>query len=270
MHLTEDDLVLHYYGELDAAASARTGEHLRECADCHASFTTLQRVLAAVESAPPVDVREGFERTVWARLQPELERPQRGWFSWLVLSPARLAWIGAVVVLVAAAYFAGRLSQRPSETVVAENHSKTTTGPTVGNSPSPGSTGFREQILLSDLGSHLDRSQMMLIDLVSADSTDLGDFASERTRAEELAADNRLYRQAALANGNTSLAAVLDDLEQVLVDVAATPDKVSAEDLNEVRRRIENKGLLLKVRVMSTEVQRRQKAQIRSRAGQSS
>jgi hypothetical protein len=268
MHLTEDDLVLHYYGELDAARSARAGDHLRECADCHASFATLQRVLATVESASTIDIREGFERTVWARLQPELERPQRGRFSWLVLSPARLAWVGAIIILVAAAFFAGRLSQRPAESVVAENNDKTNPS-TIGDTPSP-SAGFREQILLSDLGSHLDRSQMMLIDLVSADSTDLAGFASERTRAEELAADNRLYRQAALANGNTSLAAVLDDLEQVLVDVAATPDKVSAEDLNGMRKRIENKGLLLKVRVMSTEVQRRQKAQIRSRAGQSS
>jgi hypothetical protein len=268
MHLTEDELVLHYYGELDAHASARAGDHLRECATCHASFTTLQRVLATVESASTVDVREGFERTVWARLQPELERPQKGRFSWLVLSPARLAWVGGIVVLVAAAFFAGRFSQRPSEPVVAENNTRTNPV-TIGDTPSP-STGFREQILLSDLGSHLDRSQMMLIDLVSADSTDLADFASERTRAGELAADNRLYRQAALANGNASLAAVLDDLEQVLVDVAASPDKVSAEDLNDVRRRIENKGLLLKVRVMSTDVQRRQKAQIRSRAGQSS
>ena len=110
----------------------------------------------------------------------------------------------------------------------------------------------------------------MLIELVSADPSDRDDFSPERTRAEELAADNRLYRQAALANGNTALAAVLDDLEQVLVDVAASPEKVSAEDLDDVRKRIENKGLLLKVRVMSTEVQRRQKAQIRSRAGQSS
>ncbi len=262
MHLTEDDLVLHYYGELDAAASARAGEHLRDCGDCHASFTTLQRVLATVESAPLVDLGEGFERTVWARLQPSLERPQKGWFSWLVLSPARLAWVGAIVVLVAGAFFAGRLSQRPVEPVVAENHT--------GNKVETPSTGFREQVLLSDLGSHLDRSQMMLIELVSADPTDLVGFASERTRAGELAGDNRLYRQAALANGNTSLAAVLDDLEQVLMDVAATPDKVSAEDLNDVRRRIESKGLLLKVRVMSTDVQRRQKAQIRSRAGQSS
>ncbi len=262
MHLTEDDLILHYYGELDAAAAARAGDHLRGCADCHASFTTLQRVLAAVESAPPVDLGQGFERKVWARLQPELEPRRKGWFSWFVLSPARLAWVAGIAILVASAFFAGRMSQRlpgtaaPPETTAADNGSV--------------AADLRERILLSDLSTHLDRSQTMLIELVSADPSDQEDFASERTRAEELAADNRLYRQAALANGNAALAVVLDDLEQVLVEVAASPEKVSADDLGDVRRRIENKGLLLKVRVMSSEVQRRQKAQIRSRAGQSS
>jgi hypothetical protein len=256
MHLTEDDLVLHYYGELDPSASAVASEHLRECATCHASLTTLQRVLAAVESTP-IDVGEGFERKTWARLQPELEARQKGWFSWLVLSPARLAWVAGIVVLVAAAFFAGRVSQPAVDTKVAESKGAT-------------ESDLRERILLSDLGTHLDRSQTMLIELVSGDSANQADFVSERTRAGELASDNRLYRQAALANGNTALAAVLDDLEQVLVDVAASPEKVSAEELDDVRRRIENKGLLLKVRVMSTEVQRRQKAQIRLRAGQSS
>jgi hypothetical protein len=260
MHLTEDDLVLHYYGELDAATSARVVDHLRECGACHTSFTTLQRVLAAVESTPPVDLGEGFERTVWARLQPELEQTRKGWLSWLVLSPGRLAWVAGVAILVGSAFFAGRMSHQPADTVV---------GNRVGNNESI-AAGLSERILMADLGTHLDRSQTMLIELVSADPSDQADFSSERTRAGELAADNRLYRQAALANGNTALAAVLDDLEQVLVDVAASPEKVSAEDLNDVRRRIENKGLLFKVRVMSTEVQRRQKAQIRSRAGQSS
>src|SRR5262245_19023985 len=179
MHLTEDELILHYYGELEAGA--RAAEHLRECTACHANFTTLQRVLAAVESTPPVDVGEGFERKVWARLQPELDRPQKGWLSWLVLSPARLAWVAGIVILVAASFFAGRFSQRPAAPAV------------VMRVTTPPATGFREEILLSDLGSHLDRSQMMLIELVSADSKDQVDFASERTRAEDLAADNRLY-----------------------------------------------------------------------------
>ena len=256
MHLTEDDLVLHYYGELDAAASARAGDHLRECAACHARFATLQRVLAAVESTPPVEIGDGFERKVWARLQPELDRPANGWFSWFVLSPARLAWVAGVALLVAAAFLAGRVSQK----AVPANVSESTTA----------SNGLRERILLADLGDHLDRSELMLTELVTADASDPSDLVAERERAAELVADNRLYRQTAVANGNTSLAAVLDDLEQVLTDVAASPDRVSAADFNDVRQRVEKNGLLLKVRVLSLEVQKRQKAQIRSRAGQSS
>jgi len=257
MHLTEEDLILHYYGELEPAAAAQTADHLRQCAACNGSFATLQRVLAAVDAAPPIEVGDGFERKVWARLQPELEHgPRRGWLSWFVLSPARLAWVAAIVVLVAASFFAGRLSQKPVPSTVAD-----TTTP---------SNGFRERILLADLGQHLDRSQLMLTELVTADPAARADFVAQRQRAEELVSDNRLYRQTAAANGNTALAAVLDDLEQVLVDVAASPDSITVADFDDVRQRIENKGLLLKVRVLSLEVQQRQKAQIRSRAGQSS
>ena len=255
MHLTDDDLILHYYGELDTSADARVTDHLRACAACHASFTTLQRVLTAVESAPAPEIAEGFERTVWARLQPELGG-RDGWWSRLVFSPARLAWAAGIVMVVAAAFFAGRVSQHAPVAAPVES--------------AAAQSGLRERVLLADLGDHLDRSQMMLIELVSADAAVDVDLPAERARAQQLVADNRLYRQTATANGNVALAAVLDDLEQVLVDVAAGPETLSAADLMEVRQRIESKGLLLKVRVLSSEVQKRQKTEIRARAGQSS
>jgi hypothetical protein len=67
-----------------------------------------------------------------------------------------------------------------------------------------------------------------------------------------------------------ALADVLDDLEGVLVDVAASPDRWSGSDLDQMRQRIENKGLLFKVRVLSSEVRERQKNAIRMRTGQRS
>jgi hypothetical protein len=256
MHLTDDDLILHYYDELDTNAAARVSDHLRSCAACQASFTTLQRVLTAVESAPAPEIADGFERTVWARLQPELGNRRGGWTARLVFSPARLAWAAGIVMVVAAAFFAGRVSRHAPVAAPAQSAAAL--------------SGLRERVLLADLSDHLDRSQMMLIELVSADAAGDVDLPAERVRAQQLVADNRLYRQAATANGNVALAAVLDDLEQVLVDVAASPDTLSAADLMEVRQRIENKGLLLKVRVLSSEVQKRQKTEIRARSGQSS
>jgi hypothetical protein len=254
MHLNDDELVLHYYGETEGADDQRAAAHLGECDACRGSFSRLQRVLAAVDAAPdPVVLPEGFERTVWARLEPGLAGQRRTWLSWFVFSPARVAWAAAVVVLVAGAFLAGRRSQQdPSSTrsVAA-------------------AADMREQILMVDLSEHLDRSQMMLVDLVSAADGDV-DMSAERERAENLVAANRLYRQTAGQTGDAAVAELLDELERVLVELAASPDTLSAEDIESVRQRIEAKGLLFKVRVLSSSVRERQKQQVRTRAGQSS
>lgn len=254
-HLHDDELVLHYYGEMDAGDEARAASHLAGCGTCHGNYTKLQRVLAAVEAAPGPAIADGFERTVWARLQPELGRQRGGWLSWFVLSPARLAWMAAIVVLVAGAFFAGRVSQRdpPASGIQAATAAQ-----------------VRERVLLVDLSDHLDRSQMMLVELVSAGGDGDVDISTERARAEELVSDNRLYRQTAEATGNMALATVLDELERVLVEVAASPDALSATDLERVRQRIESRGLLFKVRVVSSDVRERQKSGNRKRMGQSS
>src|SRR5688572_20412302 len=149
-HLDDDHLVLHFYGELDAPAAARTDTHLASCDDCRASYVRLQRVMAAVDTLPDPVLPEGFERVTWARLQPAL--PQSGgWRAWFVRFPASVALASAVLVLVAGAFFAGRLSRAPERTDVVSAEQ------------------MRERVLLADLGEHLDRSQMMLVDLVSAE-----------------------------------------------------------------------------------------------------
>lgn len=246
MHLNEEDLVLHHYGEMDTASEAHAAAHLASCDVCRTSYSHLQRVLAAVEAVPAPQLDESFERTVWARLQPQLEQQRDGWLSWTVFSPARLAWTAAIVVLVGTAFFAGRVSRRDPP------------APAAGTA---GSSQIRERVLLIDLGEHLDRSQTMLIELVSAGRDGHVDISTERARAAQLVSDNRLYRQSAAANGNAALASVLDELERVLVEVAAGPDELSAADLDAV---------LFKVRVVSSKVRERQKAAIRMRSGQSS
>lgn len=252
LHLTDDDLVLHYYGEMERADEARAGSHLEACHDCRENYGRLQRVMAFVDSAPAVDAPNGFERIAWARLEPALREDRRGWWQSLLVTPAYLAFAASVLVLVGAAFMAGRmLPKTPS-----------------GAAPSPNAAEqVRERILLVDLGEHLDRSQMVLVELVSAtDDKGTVDISSERTRAEQLVAANRLYRQTAVSTGDTAMASVLDDLERVLVDIAASPSTMSQEDLDSVRRRIDSKELLFKVRVISSQVRERQKAEIAQRA----
>ena len=258
-HLTEDDLILHYYGELAGHDEALVTAHLGACKDCQKDFRQLQRVLAAVDEsafAAP-DLPEHFERTVWARLEPNLMRDRSGWLSWFVFSPGRLAWVSLVFVLVTAAFMAGRLSPR-------------TGTPDAGAGVEATAAQIRERILLINVGDHLEQSQMVLVELLSADDQQPISFADERTRAGELVAANRLYRLSATASADAGIASLLDDLEPVLVEIAASPEKMSSQQLDELRRRIESKSLLFKVRVVSQDVRQRQRTFVRERAGQRS
>ncbi|MGH9311412.1 MAG: hypothetical protein ACRD1U_18685, partial [Vicinamibacterales bacterium] len=134
-------------------------------------------------------------------------------------------------------------------------------------STAAGAEQIRERILLVDLGEHLDRSQMVLVELVSNDGAGGADLSAERARAEELVANNRLYRQTAEETGNVELGQLLDEIERVLTEVAASPTEMSTQDLADVRRRIESRDLLFKVRVVSSEVRERQREAIQRRTG---
>jgi anti-sigma factor RsiW len=262
-HLTQDDLVLHYYGEMNGAEETRTTSHLSACAECHANYRRLQRVLAVVDESAQVapDLPESFERTVWARLEPNLRRERVDWQSWFVLSPQRLAWAAGIVLLVAGAFFAGRLAPRTPDVVTTQTM--------------PVPDRLREQVLLVDVGEHLDRSQMVLTELGNrdeaiAEAQGTVDISGERARAEQLVAANRLYRQTAVATGDTAIVDLLDELEHVLIDLAASPEQMSSQDLDEVRRRIESRSLLFKVRVLSSEIRQRQRSIRQERTGQRS
>jgi hypothetical protein len=252
-HLTDDELILHYYGESAPREEQTVAAHLGACGSCRGEYARLQHVLGVIDenSVASIEPPPSFERTMWARLEPNLKPQRRGWLSF-VLSPAPLALAAAVLVLVVGAFFAGR---------------------TLSPAPAPAATAassvdqIRERILLSDLGEHLDRSQMALVELVSADDDAAQDFSGERSRAEQLVADSRLYRHTAEETGDHAISELLDEIERVLTDVAASPQGGSPRDLADVRRRIESRDLLFKVRVLSSEIRERQKVSIQRQAG---
>ncbi len=255
-HLSEAQLVLYHYGEaVDGAGADRTGiertdmhravidratveQHLAGCPACRTSYQALQDVLAAVDAAPVPERLDAYGAMVWNRLQPRLLR-QRGsrWsglFEW-----RRWAVAGAMALLLAAAFLAGRFSPRP-------------TAPTVASGQ------VRERILLVAVGDHLDRSQLVLVELANAKSNGSLDISTEQERAEDLLDANRLYRQTAASAGETGLANVLDDLERTLLEIAHSPSKLSSQELEDIRRRIESEGILFKIRVIGSKVRARE------------
>ena len=87
---------------------------------------------------------------------------------------------------------------------------------------------------------------------------DSGDISSAQGWADDLLTTSRLYRQDALEAGEQSVATVLDDLERSLLEIVHSPSRISAADLEQIRRRIDAAALLFKVRVMSDQLRDRE------------
>lgn len=233
-HCSDDDLVLHYYGEPSEADA-----HVATCAACAERARDLAGLLATVdEPVPHRDERYGTE--VWYRVRPHLDARRSFWKS------GSLRWsVAAVatVAIVAGSFVAGRLSIR-SDSTVAPTHAATDTG----------DPQLARRVLLLTVADHLERSDRVLTDIMNSPEADL---TVEQQWAADLISANRLYRQDAVDANETSIAGVLDELERALLDVVHRPADTPT-DLDEIRRRIDSAALLFKVRVLSNELRQRQ------------
>ena len=239
-HLSEEELILHYYSEETDAFAAE--EHLDRCDACRAHYASLQRVLNVVD-ALPVPVRgEEYGGEVWRRIEGRLPSRRRWWSlggSW--------RWAGAVAAfasLVVVAFLAGRMYPKV--------HPKTAPVETMADKQGG------ERVLLVAVGDFLERSQMVLIELGNANPSAKLDISSEQERASALASENRLYRQTAMHTGNTAMAGTLDELERVLVDISHEPSQMAPRDLENLQRRLESAGILFKIRILGTNVKQKQ------------
>ena len=237
-HPTEEQFVLYYYGESTAEAAA-AGEHLGVCEECRATYQSLQRVLNSVDSLPVPERASDFEQRVWASIEHRIERKRR--FRWLAWRP--LAAAAAMAVLIVAAFLAGQSWRKPKAIIEAGN-----------NDPA----AVRERVLLVAVGDHLERSQMVLVELANAGEPASGrlNISNEQMAAKDLLESNRLFRQTASTSGDVATADLLDDLERVLLDIAHSPSEVNGRQLEELRHQIEDRGILFKVKVFGSQVER--------------
>jgi hypothetical protein len=241
-HLNEEQLVLYYYGE--AGETAGVEEHLGDCESCRVTYHTLQRVLNSVDSLPVPERGADYEARVWSAVERQLPRRRSFAARWLTWKPLVVA--ASMAVLVVGAYLAGRTSLKPRP----------------GQASPVDMAQVRERVLLVAVGDHLERSQMILVELSNAGAPKDGhlDISYEQKAAEDLLESNRLYRQTAASAGDVGTASLLEDLERVLLDIAHSPSAVSASQLDDLRKQIEERGILFKVKVFGSQVEQRQAA----------
>lgn len=233
-HLSDDELVLHYYGEDD-----RYGAHLQTCVECatrHRALAAMLETVTSVEQPPPRGDQYGLE--VWQRIRHRLPSPEPWWRGFLSWQWAGLAT--AAVMLIAVGFTAGRFWPAANDPASGASHVARTANADVAR-----------RVLLLSVADHFERSERVLTDVMNAPG---GDLSAEQQWAVDLVSASRLYRQDAIDANEMSVAAVLDELERTLLEIVHSPAQATAGDLDQMRRRIDSAALLFKVRVMSTEL----------------
>jgi hypothetical protein len=248
-HPNEEELIAYHGGEVfqrDAIAN-----HLSDCPECREELERIDAVLAALGAMPVPEPAEDYGQRVWQQIAPRLPEKRVHWWNFAVndfttgwLEPRRWVAVGALAAVVIVAFLAGRVTKHVTP-----------------DSTTADASRVRERVLIMAVGEHLGRSEMVLVELGNAVPTNAKqkqvNISAERQRAEDLLDENRLYRQTALEQGDTGLARVLDELERVLLDVAHSPQEVTPAQLQNIRQRIEARGILFKVRVVGQELQQR-------------
>jgi hypothetical protein len=243
-HLSEQDLILHYYGEAEDPATME--RHLDTCPVCRAAYGALERVLNIVDIVPVPERVASYEADVWRRVRPHVGQafslpsgfgPARRRWGWATLRWPAAALAGAA--LLAGVFLAGRYSAlsrapriAPAVRMIADSQ-------------------VQERVLEAAVADYLDRSDIVLVELLNAGGPDI---STEQGRAADLLSESRLYQQTALRAGDHMLAGVLDELERVLLEIAHAPSRLEPEQLDDLRLRLRSDGILFRIRVLGSTV----------------
>jgi hypothetical protein len=244
-HLSEQDLILHYYGETEDPAPV--DRHLDTCSSCRASYGALERVLNIVDALPVPERGGAYENDVWQRVKPHVGQAfclprrteaRRRW-EW-----AGLRWPAAAVACVSlvAVFLVGRFS--------AVSHPPRN-APAVRAVPD---AQLQERVLNAAVADYLDRTGIVLVELANASPDGGVDISREQERAADLLIESRLYQQTALGAGDHMVAGVLDELARVLLEIAHAPSRLEPAQLEDLRLRLRSDGILFRIRVLRATV----------------
>jgi hypothetical protein len=234
-HLTEEEMIEHYYSEDLYKAEAEI--HLQACKQCAQTYEELGKLLGNVRAVDAPERGPEYGTQVWQSIQGALRpyppKRKRSFLLW-----PQFAYAAACLLFLAGAFWAGRFWEHA--------HTK----PLVANNPQQ----TKERVVLFVLDNHLDRSERLLVQLNHADVEGENVDLPLRAEARQLLSDNQLYRQSAAQTNDPLLNAALDHLERVLVEVANSPDQLSTADIERIQQEMNTQGLLFQIRVLRTKV----------------
>ncbi|MFL6447026.1 MAG: hypothetical protein ACJ746_04985 [Bryobacteraceae bacterium] len=231
-HLSDEELTDAYYGERAPAVQ----DHLRECPECRMKLGRIEETLGSLEQYIVPEPDASFEERVWkdlSRRLPQKKRPGFFVFRPVVFAPA----LASLLVLVLSLWL---MTDRRR------------------HGPVGISSQAQARVLFNTLTDHLDRSEILLAEVANA-KPGSDALKTAQAMARDLADENRLLRLASNRAGDMPRGALLEDLERVLVSVANAPDNLSPNDLSALQERIDEQGLLFKVRITDDDLRREER-----------
>jgi hypothetical protein len=239
--ITDDDLTLLYYGEHEDPALAA---EVAESTELSARYDALCNELQLVDAYVPPQRGDDYGAEVWQRISPQLNGASansggrlQAWFA--SLSQPRFSLAGALSVLLVAllAFTLGRNGGPENITIP---------GGAV-NGTAIALAGIDSQRLLThSVSGHLEQVNLVLTQFANTTQTN----PNEAAYATDMLVANRLYRQAAVSQGNQKLAAFLAELEPLLIELAYEAQSGSPATRERMQREVRD-GLLFRVRVMN-------------------
>ena len=243
-HITDEDLTLLYYGEHDDPALAVT---VAKSEELSARYDALCADLKLADAYQPPQRGDDYGAEVWQRISPRLDTEDTrstgrlsGWIASLVQPRFSLAGALSIALVAVLAFTLGRNGGR-----------EVTNDPTApGAQPTMAMADIDSSRLLThSVSDHLEQVNLVLTQFVNTSETS----ANETEYATDMLVANRLYRQAAVQQGNHKLAAFLADLEPLLIELAYQAQSGSPATRERMQQEVKD-GLLFRVRVMNKQL----------------
>ncbi len=223
-------------GTADGATEQHVQEHITTCPTCAGELRTLRALLEHIvpeRSEPPAAFFDDFADSVMARIDTGASRPKPEPRPLAQPRPAPriLAWsfrAAAAIVLIVAGIFIGRAGQ-----------------PGVPSADVPPGPPTGPDATVASAMDVLDRSRTLLLDIMNSEQAPNMDL---RQRAA-----GELAIQAADLHGRLDpgeqarLAALLQELELVLLQMAHARPESGSQDVAMIREGVDRNGLLFKI-----------------------
>lgn len=244
-YITDEDLTLLYYGEHEDPALAVT---VAKSEELSARYDALCAELKLADAYQPPQRGDDYGAEVWQRISSQLGEKDSGsdsrlgeWFASLVQPRFSLAGALSIALVAVLAFMLGR---NGGQEVINNPNAP------LGATPALAIANIDSSRLLNhSVSTHLEQVNLVLTQFVNSSET----RPNETEYATDMLVANRLYRQAAVSQGNHKLAAFLADLEPLLIELAYQAQSGSPATRERMQQEVKD-GLLFRVRVMNKQL----------------